>query len=62
MSACSEKHRIARDHVAVGRILGEGFFGEVHAGVYKSPVSYLFHHSSLANIPLGDRKKENEAP
>ncbi|XP_056287443.1 protein-tyrosine kinase 2-beta-like [Pseudoliparis swirei] len=32
-----EKHRIARDHVAVGRILGEGFFGEVHAGVYKSP-------------------------
>ncbi|TNN52595.1 Protein-tyrosine kinase 2-beta [Liparis tanakae] len=32
-----KKHRIARDHVAVGRILGEGFFGEVHAGVYKSP-------------------------
>ncbi|XP_068446539.1 protein-tyrosine kinase 2-beta-like [Clinocottus analis] len=32
-----EKHRISRDDVVVGRILGEGFFGEVHEGVYKSP-------------------------
>nr|XP_020456428.1 protein-tyrosine kinase 2-beta-like [Monopterus albus] len=32
-----EKHRISRDDVIVGRILGEGFFGEVHDGVYKSP-------------------------
>ncbi|XP_075951048.1 protein-tyrosine kinase 2-beta-like [Anarhichas minor] len=32
-----EKHRISRDDVVVGRILGEGFFGEVHDGVYKSP-------------------------
>uniref|UniRef100_A0A8C3A4P0 non-specific protein-tyrosine kinase n=1 Tax=Cyclopterus lumpus TaxID=8103 RepID=A0A8C3A4P0_CYCLU len=27
-----EKPQISRDHVVVGRILGEGFFGEVHAG------------------------------
>ncbi|XP_022066011.2 protein-tyrosine kinase 2-beta-like [Acanthochromis polyacanthus] len=33
----SEKHRISRDDVIVGRILGEGFFGEVHDGEYKSP-------------------------
>ncbi|KAI3365920.1 hypothetical protein L3Q82_000743 [Scortum barcoo] len=32
-----EKHRISRDDVVVGQILGEGFFGEVHDGVYKSP-------------------------
>ncbi|XP_070850089.1 protein-tyrosine kinase 2-beta-like [Chaetodon trifascialis] len=32
-----EKRRISRDDIAVGRILGEGFFGEVHNGVYKSP-------------------------
>ncbi|XP_029301237.1 protein-tyrosine kinase 2-beta-like [Cottoperca gobio] len=33
----AEKHRISRDDVVVGQILGEGFFGEVHDGVYKSP-------------------------
>ncbi|XP_042368831.1 protein-tyrosine kinase 2-beta-like [Plectropomus leopardus] len=32
-----EKYRISRDDIVVGRILGEGFFGEVHNGVYKSP-------------------------
>ncbi|KAK5604306.1 hypothetical protein CRENBAI_019889 [Crenichthys baileyi] len=32
-----DKHRISRDDIVVGRILGEGFFGEVHDGVYKSP-------------------------
>ncbi|XP_028427531.1 protein-tyrosine kinase 2-beta [Perca flavescens] len=37
MAAGGEKHRISRDNVVVGRILGEGFFGEVHDGVYKSP-------------------------
>ncbi|XP_047210982.1 protein-tyrosine kinase 2-beta-like isoform X2 [Girardinichthys multiradiatus] len=31
-----DKHRISRDDILVGRILGEGFFGEVHDGVYKS--------------------------
>ncbi|XP_023276021.1 protein-tyrosine kinase 2-beta-like [Seriola lalandi dorsalis] len=33
----ADKYRICRDDVTVGRILGEGFFGEVHVGVYKSP-------------------------
>ncbi|XP_037334053.2 protein-tyrosine kinase 2-beta-like [Pungitius pungitius] len=33
----SEKHKISRQQVAVGRILGEGFFGEVQDGVYTSP-------------------------
>ncbi|XP_021169115.2 protein-tyrosine kinase 2-beta [Fundulus heteroclitus] len=32
-----DKHRISRGDIVVGRILGEGFFGEVHEGVYKSP-------------------------
>ncbi|XP_071394002.1 protein-tyrosine kinase 2-beta-like isoform X2 [Centroberyx affinis] len=32
-----EKHSLSRDDVVLGRILGEGFFGEVHDGVYKSP-------------------------
>ncbi|KAM7365284.1 hypothetical protein PAMP_016227 [Pampus punctatissimus] len=33
----AEKYWISRDDVTVGQILGEGFFGEVHSGVYKSP-------------------------
>uniref|UniRef100_A0A8C4IWA9 non-specific protein-tyrosine kinase n=1 Tax=Dicentrarchus labrax TaxID=13489 RepID=A0A8C4IWA9_DICLA len=33
----SERHRICREDIVVGRILGEGFFGEVHDGIYKSP-------------------------
>ncbi|XP_047432330.1 protein-tyrosine kinase 2-beta-like [Mugil cephalus] len=33
----SDKHMISRKDVVVGRILGEGFFGEVNEGVYKSP-------------------------
>ncbi|CAB1413467.1 unnamed protein product [Pleuronectes platessa] len=32
-----DKHRISRDDIVVGQILGEGFFGEVHDGEYKSP-------------------------
>uniref|UniRef100_A0A3Q4I948 Serine-threonine/tyrosine-protein kinase catalytic domain-containing protein n=1 Tax=Neolamprologus brichardi TaxID=32507 RepID=A0A3Q4I948_NEOBR len=35
----SEKYKISKEDFVVGRILGEGFFGEVHDGVYKSPVS-----------------------
>ncbi|XP_034030024.1 protein-tyrosine kinase 2-beta-like [Thalassophryne amazonica] len=31
-----EKNTISRGDIIVGRILGEGFFGEVHDGVYKS--------------------------
>ncbi|XP_061660620.1 protein-tyrosine kinase 2-beta-like [Syngnathoides biaculeatus] len=34
MDPC-EKHKISRDDIIVGQILGEGFFGEVHDGVYK---------------------------
>uniref|UniRef100_A0A669D1S5 non-specific protein-tyrosine kinase n=1 Tax=Oreochromis niloticus TaxID=8128 RepID=A0A669D1S5_ORENI len=33
----SGEHKISREDFVVGRILGEGFFGEVHDGVYKSP-------------------------
>lgn len=39
MFVCPDKYRISRDDVDVGQILGEGFFGEVHDGVYKSPVN-----------------------
>ncbi|XP_059183851.1 protein-tyrosine kinase 2-beta-like [Centropristis striata] len=38
-----EKHRISRDDIVLGRILGEGFFGEVHDGVYKSPTEERIH-------------------
>ncbi|XP_075872961.1 protein-tyrosine kinase 2-beta-like [Nelusetta ayraudi] len=31
-----DKHRISRSDITVGKILGEGFFGEVHNGVYNS--------------------------
>lgn len=34
-----DRHSISRDSIVLGRILGEGFFGEVHEGVYKSKVS-----------------------
>lgn len=50
MFVCSEKHRISRDDVVVGQILGEGFFGEVHDGVYKSPVSSSVFQVSSSNI------------
>ncbi|XP_069567866.1 protein-tyrosine kinase 2-beta-like [Brachyistius frenatus] len=40
---CGEKHRISREEVVVGRILGEGFFGEVHDGVYKSHTGERIH-------------------
>ncbi|RVE75493.1 hypothetical protein OJAV_G00017410 [Oryzias javanicus] len=36
MAVCVDKLRISRDDVVLGRILGEGFFGEVHEGVYTS--------------------------
>ncbi|XP_063733621.1 protein-tyrosine kinase 2-beta-like isoform X2 [Eleginops maclovinus] len=39
----SDKHRISRDDISVGRILGEGFFGEVQDGVYKSPSGERIH-------------------
>uniref|UniRef100_A0A674N390 non-specific protein-tyrosine kinase n=1 Tax=Takifugu rubripes TaxID=31033 RepID=A0A674N390_TAKRU len=32
----NEKFKISRDDIIVGGILGEGFFGEVHSGVYKT--------------------------
>ncbi|KAL4623922.1 protein-tyrosine kinase 2-beta-like [Arapaima gigas] len=31
------KYSISRDDILIGQILGEGFFGEVHEGVYKNP-------------------------
>ncbi|KAK6306896.1 hypothetical protein J4Q44_G00220440 [Coregonus suidteri] len=31
------RYSLSRDDIVLGRILGEGFFGEVHDGVYKSP-------------------------
>uniref|UniRef100_A0A4W5M9B4 non-specific protein-tyrosine kinase n=1 Tax=Hucho hucho TaxID=62062 RepID=A0A4W5M9B4_9TELE len=31
------RYSLSRDDIYLGRILGEGFFGEVHDGVYKSP-------------------------
>lgn len=33
------KYGIDRNDIVLGRILGEGFFGEVYDGVYKKAVS-----------------------
>lgn len=35
------KYGIERSDIVLGRILGEGFFGEVHDGVYNNIVSRL---------------------
>lgn len=43
------RHCISRDDVIMGGILGEGFFGEVHAGVYKDHVSDLLIKVSSAS-------------
>ncbi|XP_072545389.1 protein-tyrosine kinase 2-beta isoform X2 [Salminus brasiliensis] len=32
----ANRYSLSRDDIVLGRILGEGFFGEVHDGVYKS--------------------------
>lgn len=54
MCVCPDKHSISRDDVVVGRILGEGFFGEVHDGVYKSPVSpsVVYVHNQISHRAL----------
>ncbi|KAK1171186.1 protein-tyrosine kinase 2-beta-like isoform X2 [Acipenser oxyrinchus oxyrinchus] len=36
MSKSVRKYGLSRDDIVLGRILGEGFFGEVHDGVYKT--------------------------
>lgn len=36
-----QHYRISREDVTLGRILGEGFFGEVYEGIYTTPVSIL---------------------
>lgn len=41
-----EKFKISRDDIIVGGILGEGFFGEVHNGVYKTQVRFYFEHQN----------------
>ncbi|XP_041107099.1 protein-tyrosine kinase 2-beta-like isoform X2 [Polyodon spathula] len=35
MSKSVVKYGLSRDDIVLGRILGEGFFGEVHEGIYK---------------------------
>lgn len=37
-----EKYKISREDIVVGGILGEGFFGEVHNGVYETQVRFFF--------------------
>lgn len=39
LALLAEKYGISRSDIVLGRILGEGFFGEVYEGVYKSDVS-----------------------
>lgn len=35
-----QHYGISRDDVTLGRILGEGFFGEVYEGIYTTPVRF----------------------
>lgn len=43
-------YEIQRDRIELGRCIGEGQFGDVHQGVYISPVCNLFlRHTSVAN-------------
>lgn len=38
-SCAAQQFGISRDDVILGRILGEGFFGEVYEGIYAKEVS-----------------------
>uniref|UniRef100_F6Z395 Protein-tyrosine kinase 2-beta n=1 Tax=Monodelphis domestica TaxID=13616 RepID=F6Z395_MONDO len=41
------QYGVAREDVVLGRILGEGFFGEVYEGVYQNHKRVTFHHSTI---------------
>lgn len=38
-------YEIQRERIELGRCIGEGQFGDVHQGVYLSPVSSLGYHN-----------------
>lgn len=44
------KYGIDRNDIVLGRILGEGFFGEVYDGFYKQTVSLFFLLCFLTNM------------
>ncbi|XP_075454735.1 protein-tyrosine kinase 2-beta isoform X2 [Ascaphus truei] len=50
--SASIRYTISRDDVILGRILGEGFFGEVYDGVYKS------HKGERINVAVKTCKKD----
>lgn len=45
-----QQYGISREDVTLGRILGEGFFGEVYEGIYTNPVSRLSLSSYLQQV------------
>lgn len=45
------KYGISRSDIVLGQILGEGFFGEVYEGVYKSDVSSSFPAEGADSAP-----------
>lgn len=53
-----DKYKISRDDITVGRILGEGFFGEVHDGVYQSQVRFFIWSGEITD----DQKEDVPVP
>lgn len=47
-------YEIQRDRIELGRCIGEGQFGDVHQGVYNSPVGTILNHlrTSLSRLTL----------
>uniref|UniRef100_A0AAR2JS85 non-specific protein-tyrosine kinase n=1 Tax=Pygocentrus nattereri TaxID=42514 RepID=A0AAR2JS85_PYGNA len=48
----ADRYSLSQDDIVLGRILGEGFFGEVHEGVYKSKVhnSWKLDHPHIVRL------------
>lgn len=42
LSSVAQDYEIQRDRIELGRCIGEGQFGDVHQGVYISPVNCIF--------------------
>jgi len=42
-------YEIQRERIELGRCIGEGQFGDVHQGIYMSPVSFTSETKEQAN-------------
>lgn len=51
-------YEIQRERIELGRCIGEGQFGDVHQGVYMSPVSLTSQTKITSKTFLGIKNKE----